>query len=744
MTAFPAPAPSANPSVVNDPALVELLRIGPIGGIDATTAPPFIAPFNLFDATNLTSNTNYGAFTTVLGRTLGFTLPLDGGGLPRIITGITSLEQTGQPTTFIVAATNQTTNKGELWSSTLGGSPSQRTIPTLPSSGNAWLTPNLQTYFATLGKWIFLTNGTDTPLKIDSSLNVTQWGIIAPSTAPSVAATTGGAMTPGGTYTYCVTFGNSAQESSQGVISTAFTLVATPSVADFGGVSGAGDTVTVQFAGGASFSVTVTLNSGLTASQVCATVVSAINAYHRGQPSSPVNFVSANTFAVGNELQTNAPAGVGAVTCTITIVTTGTLTISTGSGTPFSVTAATQAVALSGIPTSSDPQVTERNIYRIGGALGQWRLVHTIADNTTTTYTDTTADSALTGQSLTVYRDPPPAFAYICTHQNRVWGFYGSGSLYFSNYNEPWGFNSNTGILYCNSTTLDDGAVALWSLGSVLMCFKKRTTFLCYGSTDLSFQTYFAFNRGCTSARSAAGDAGQVWWESRQGVYYYNGASFDPVGNNMSSGKFQVSNFKKFLDSLVLADRAVSCAFFYDSMYHISFPTKNVTYFYDPRIQQWLKLGFATPVAWYDIEDQTDVVGVNNATQDECDSWFTSGGDLGGSITATLSSRRTHGDHIEQIKTAKYAAVDAPQQAGTAMALTLIQNPGPAQAALPALNFNLGVGGPQHVQDFQGPNEWMSMALSVSITTSAQVYVEQISIWGQYVRGLPNTLNDGA
>jgi hypothetical protein len=54
-------------------------------------------------------------------------------------------------------------------------------------------------------------------------------------------------------------------------------------------------------------------------------------------------------------------------------------------------------VALSGIPTG--PQgTTARKIYRtLAGAAGPFYLVATLADNTTTTYTDTTADTALLG-----------------------------------------------------------------------------------------------------------------------------------------------------------------------------------------------------------------------------------------------------------------------------------------------------------------------------------------------------------
>ena len=633
---------------LSDPP-IELLKIGPVGGVDSGTATHYVAPVNLVSAMNFTLNTQYGGLTTALGRALGFTLPLDANNNQRVITGITGLEAAGQPTTFIIAATNLATAHGELWSSTLGGSPSQLTLPTVPTTGGTFLTPSLQTYFAILQGWIFLTNGFDTPLKINASLTVTQWGIVAPATGPTLAQTTGGNLTLLATYSYCVTFATALQESSQ--------------------------------------------------------------------------------------------AQIGAAIPVTTITLTG----------------ANDEVNLTNIPVSTDTQVTQRDIYRIGGALGQWRLVKTINDNTTTTASDGLADNAVAGQSLTIYRDPPPPFAYIAVHQNRIMGFgvaavsvggtvaANSGALWWSNYNEPWGFNSNTSILYANSTSLDDGAVALASLGSVLVCHKKRSFFFLYGTTDLSFQLYLGGNVGCTSARSVAVAFGVDIWESRQGVYFYNGAGFDPVGNNLSSGKYQQSNIKGFLDGLTLVDRAVSCSFWYDTMYHISFPTKNVTYFYDFRSQQWMTLGWATPVAWYDIEDQIDVVAASNTNTSEVDQWFAGGTDLGNPITSTFTSRRSVADHTEGIKVAAYVVLQSSVQANTMATAQLTLNPGANQVLIPVspLQFNLAAGNPTHIQDLPN-NEWFEMLITASITSSTQTSINEISVWGWITRSLPATLNDGA
>ena len=732
MTAIAGPA---KPDGSNDDGLVELLRVGPIGGVDPTTAPPFVAPTNVIAASNITPNTSYGAFATALGRANGLAANLAG-----TVTGMWCMSVPGQPDTYIFALTNLAGTQGQLWSSTLGGMPTQLTIPTLPSSGNTYFTPNLPTYFCQLGQWVFMTNGTDTPVKITSALLVTQWGIIKPATAPSLAATGGGGMTPNGVYYYCVTFGTATQESSQGTISAPVVLANTPSTVSstITGTGAVGDIYSVTINSGSIHATAYTPPSTIAATpaQIAAMLVAAVSA------NPPLGLAAS---AVGATITWSWLTGLNSGSISNNDALASGSTAAWSGGTP-SGGSVQSAVNLTAIPVSTDTQVTERNIYRLGGALGQWRLVGTLNDNTTTTFTDGLADNAVTGQSLTIFRDPPPAFNYICAHQNCVFGFgtpTDSGSLWFSNYNEPWGFNSDTGFLECNSTTLDDGAVGLASLGSVLLCFKKRTTFLCYGNTPLTFQTYFAFGVGCTSAPSITAAFGWVWWMSRQGIYFYNGSGFDPVANNISSGRFQVSNIKKFLDSLALADRAAACGFIYDSMPHISFPTQNITYFYDLRSQQWFSLPYACTVAVFSVENQQQVVAANSAVAGEVDEWFAGGTDLGNAITAMITSRRAHAERIEAMKEAKFLVIDAPNQSGLTAVATIIANPGANQTNIGTLNYNLGAGGPQHVQDV-AKNEFMAVEVELSITSNTQAFVEQISLWGSFLRALPETMNDGA
>jgi hypothetical protein len=81
------------------------------------------------------------------------------------------------------------------------------------------------------------------------------------------------------------------------------------------------------------------------------------------------------------------------------------------------ITVTNTRVSISGIPVSGDPAVTARKIYRNAAAdpIEMSKLVATIADNTTTTYTDNVADGSLgarvpffntTGGGISINGDP--------------------------------------------------------------------------------------------------------------------------------------------------------------------------------------------------------------------------------------------------------------------------------------------------------------------------------------------------
>lgn len=95
---------------------------------------------------------------------------------------------------------------------------------------------------------------------------------------------------------------------------------------------------------------------------------------------------------------TLASGGAGALTGAYKyVVTFVTAQGETSAGAEASFTASAQQIALTNIPLGAS-NVTARKIYRTaaGGASGTEKLVHTISDNTTTSYTDNNADGTLT------------------------------------------------------------------------------------------------------------------------------------------------------------------------------------------------------------------------------------------------------------------------------------------------------------------------------------------------------------
>jgi hypothetical protein len=92
------------------------------------------------------------------------------------------------------------------------------------------------------------------------------------------------------------------------------------------------------------------------------------------------------------------------------------------------VDAAHKQVSLTTIPTKcydpitayTDTQVTARNIYRTAVNGGLWILLDTIADNTTTTYTDNLADTALTFAIEEFAYGVAPIFSMIEAYQGHA------------------------------------------------------------------------------------------------------------------------------------------------------------------------------------------------------------------------------------------------------------------------------------------------------------------------------------
>ena len=140
---------------------------------------------------------------------------------------------------------------------------------------------------------------------------------------------------------------------------------------------------------------------------------------------------------------------------------------------------ASKKVELSNIPVSADARVTQRRLYRTIGDGTTFKLLTTINDNTTTTYSDNVPDSGL-GADLEYDNDAPPAAHYCISHKNRMWYITdNSSTLWYSKALHPEAVPST----YYWDVGRDDGDIITGiavNLGA-LVIFKRYSTWIITG-----------------------------------------------------------------------------------------------------------------------------------------------------------------------------------------------------------------------------------------------------------------------
>ena len=751
---------------------LELLSVGPFGGLDPTTNPYYVNQNNVVSGENFVPNHGYGGFVTVAGRNVALGRPLPG---PCV--GMHIFHRQDQEDVYLFAVDiGQAfggdplvphTYYGALFWAPPGGIPSPLTMPQGTS-----LTPGHQTFFADCQSWVFVTNGFDRPVKIDTDLNVTYWGILPPIEAPDAATCGPGVLL--GTYHYCFTWSNDVQESSQGVISEAVTCVTASATGDallLTGTPKAGDVVNI-FVG----------SDGMTEYGSSYTVPDPPEpdlmtlAQHVAQNFNVNPFVTQYAVA-GAPTQANAPDGQILLTAAQPgsagnyVYYYGNVKLKSGAasgeaGTSLDL-APHHADKLSGgadgntvlitVPQDlapDDPQVDTLNLYRLGGSLGTWNLIHTFAADDLVhdkklpvTYYDGNADSTIIGQQLVIFRDSPPPFKYIATHMERIFGFnipvdYNPITTYdikadpsvvwWSNLNEPWGFNSEVNNFTCGDNHFSDIGAGLMELGGVLLAVKSRRCYFIYGSTDSDFQPIFAWFVGCDAPLSIATGYGVGFWHSRQGVHMTDGQSKSQI----SDAGFAQSNVKNILDTLTDDDFAKCVGFVHDRQYYLSVPTRDFTVLFDMRDQQWYKLGFSCAQAAYDLESDTPVIALNNKVVGQIDKWFDSPCDFGGVVSAKLTSRTADGGMKFGTKRLERGLLLAPIQPGVFARVTITGDPDCVTQVTAPQIVDLGEGFQRHewgIADSAAGNVDCD-TFNVSLCVDGPAIIDAVCVYGWVVR----------
>jgi hypothetical protein len=201
---------------------------------------------------------------------------------------------------------------------------------------------------------------------------------------------------------------------------------------------------------------------------------------------------------------------------------------------PATVTASSNAqFNLSAIPTSSDPGVNARRIYRTtAGAGAVYYLVATLADNTTTTYTDTTSDSALAVNDTLAddlgepmgNASPAEYFEQIIAWKDRLWAFGNTtpDRVFYSGNLKPWAWDPESYVTVKPEGQDLEGATGFGPRRDELVIGKRRALYKVIGSGPDNFEMIqIVEGTGIWATESAVVIRDTVYFLAEDGVYSY-------------------------------------------------------------------------------------------------------------------------------------------------------------------------------------------------------------------------------
>lgn len=178
-----------------------------------------------------------------------------------------------------------------------------------------------------------------------------------------------------------------------------------------------------------------------------------------------------------------------------------------------------QTAFLSNLEVSSDPAVDRKRIYRMGGNFSEFYFVAEIA-NSTTTYTDETADGSLSTSASNSGNEPPPLLSGFVYHNGVMFGWGHPAypwRLYYSRtypYVEAWPLGQYEGI-----GAYDDPIKSCVSYHGQLLIHTKKRVFLLTGDTPGSYSVHqIPGEPGTVAANSPQAGDNLVFYFTRQGI----------------------------------------------------------------------------------------------------------------------------------------------------------------------------------------------------------------------------------
>lgn len=250
--------------------------------------------------------------------------------------------------------------------------------------------------------------------------------------------------------------------------------------------------------------------------------------------------------------------------------------------------------SLSSIPTSADSQVTGRNIYRDGGALTQAKLVGTIADNTTTTFTDNTADIRVGTVQMSTSNDKPPSgLSSLIAFKGRLiaidpakpYAIRVSSERPEYWPEEPVDTAIDGGYIEPFDPDFDNEVVALGSVGSFVVVGRKRSIDILDGRDFDTYSMPKMADIGIAGPRAITRVGPGAWFYSSDGMIYELSESTPrPVALDVED----------LLKAVPEQYRSLACCGYADQRFYISLPTTSGTaatvLCHDFRTGAWLDL----------------------------------------------------------------------------------------------------------------------------------------------------------
>lgn len=261
-------------------------------------------------------------------------------------------------------------------------------------------------------------------------------------------------------------------------------------------------------------------------------------------------------------------------------------------------------IQINSIPTAaSSEDCSARIIWRKKDDEDDYRLVTTIADNTTTGYLDVT-DGISDNEILILGNSQFPATQYNCEHQGRLLGAGNATDQtqwFISNKDEPW---------YCpESPDLDDpnqgtrsklhGPAAgkttgVHSYGGVGVIFTGGAGFALLGDAAANYAVHKFCDHGCVSHRTIQSGRNYLLWLGPDGVYLW-------AGQLQGENVVRISeDVRGTLEAMTAAEMSTAHAYIFDDKYYLCWATGCI--WYDLNYKMW---GSYTNWLWNDATVST-------------------------------------------------------------------------------------------------------------------------------------------